>query len=282
MNSSVEQMAKRFAGATELFIRRNGPAILTGCGIAGVIGTSILSARAALKAQEPVKELRLKMDQASEADVKKLEFRVEIGRDALKIARIYAPAIAAGSVSIFCLISGHGLMRQRQVALMAAYTAIQQAYDAYRERVRTEIGEEKELALYRDVKVLPNPLGEELPCEIDYDDRLPSPYARFFAEGNPNWKKTPEYNLMFVHQIQMWANDRLRAYGFLFLNEVYENLGIPRSQLGQYVGWKIGNGHDNVVTFGIHDLYDENSIAFVNGVEGTILLDFNVDGPIAI
>lgn len=282
MKSSVEQTAKRFAGAAELLARKHGPVILTGCGIAGFLTTNILVARAALKAQEPVSKLRLKFGRLPDMTPKeRKEIREDVGRDVLAIAKIYAPAVAAGSVSVFCLVAGHGMMRQRQAALMAAYSAVQQAYEAYRERVRKEIGGEKELELYQGVAVR-DPAEPGLPCEIDYDDRLPSPYARFFDQMSPNWKKTPEYNLLFVHQMQQHANDRLRAYGFLFLNEVYEDLGIPRSQLGQLVGWKLGNGGDDFVTFGIHDIFDDNARAFVNGVEGVILLDFNVDGPIAI
>ena len=69
----------------------------------------------------------------------------------------------------------------------------------------------------------------------------------------------------------------------MFLNDVYDALGIPRSKAGQVVGWiydeKNPNG-DNFVDFGIYDLYKEGSRDFVNGYERTIWLDFNVDGPI--
>ena len=80
-----------------------------------------------------------------------------------------------------------------------------------------------------------------------------------------------------------YANDLLKTRGHLFLNEVYDMLGIPRTQAGQIVGWVYDEKNpvgDNFVDFGILDLYDEKKREFVNGYERTILLDFNVDGEI--
>ena len=112
----------------------------------------------------------------------------------------------------------------------------------------------------------------------DYSD-----YARFFDVGNPNWEKDSEYNLMFLKRQQAYANDKLKANGYLFLNEVYDMLGIPKSKAGQVVGWiydpENGSG-DNYVDFGIYNVNREAARDFVNGYERTILLDFNVDGNI--
>lgn len=116
-------------------------------------------------------------------------------------------------------------------------------------------------------------------CESN-EVRSYSQYARFFDESCPNWYKDPEYNLMFLRSKQEQANDRLKAQGYLFLNDVYEMIGLPKTKAGQVIGWiydpENGKG-DNYVDFG---LYDEKSRQFVNGYEKTILLDFNVDGMI--
>lgn len=110
--------------------------------------------------------------------------------------------------------------------------------------------------------------------------REASQYARFFDEGSSKWERDPEYNLMFLKAQQHYANDLLKAKGCLFLNEVYDMLGIPRSKTGQIVGWiydKDNPSGDNYVDFGIHE--DRNK-DFVNGLCNEILLDFNVDGNI--
>lgn len=282
--SNMGLVSKRLAGKAELIARQHGPAILTACGIGSLIGTMVLTGKAVLKAQEPVKELKLKIEEFNDLDDDaKKTAKVEIGRNAVEIAKIFAPPVAAGAVSIFCFVASHEMSRQKQAALAAAYVAVQESFIAYRERVREEVGEERELELYRSPRVLQGGDGSELPLEIDRGSRMPSPYSRFFDESSTAWTKTPEWNRMFVEAQQQWANDRLHAYGFLFLNEVYEALGLTRTQAGQIVGWQLGpGGGDKFVDFGIYDIADENSRAFVNGLEGVILLDFNVDGPIVI
>jgi hypothetical protein len=109
----------------------------------------------------------------------------------------------------------------------------------------------------------------------------PSIYARFFDESCPSWNTNGEYNLIFLNCQQKYANDLLNSRGHVFLNEVYDMLGTPRSTAGSVTGWlKTEDGSTvNFVDFGI---YDEDHVVrdFVNGAEGSILLDFNLDGVI--
>jgi Family of unknown function (DUF6353) len=285
-------LSKRLAGTTELYLRRHGPAILTSAGIAGFAATTYLTGKAVLESRGRVLDFREKKAKIMARQLDETYTRKEQGRelgelfvrDGLEIIKVFSPAITTGSVAVLCIIASHGMLRRQQTALAAAYTALDTGFRAYRKRVEAEVGPERELELYRGVRMVEREEGADpdLPCEIDFADKLPSPYAKFFDELNPNWTKTPEYNLLFLRSQQNWANDRLRAYGFIYLNEVYESLGIPRSQAGQIVGWRLEGDGDGFVDFGIYDIYDESSRAFVNGVEGSILLDFNVDGPITI
>ena len=84
----------------------------------------------------------------------------------------------------------------------------------------------------------------------------------------------------YAQQHREDADDILHTKGHIFLNDVYEALGIPKTEAGQYVGWMLGNGND-YVDFGIYDMYKETNRDFVNGYEPVILLDFNVDGVIS-
>lgn len=126
------------------------------------------------------------------------------------------------------------------------------------------------------VELKPNALTEARNGDV------PSPYARFFDDSSPMWTRDSESNLRFLKHNQNYANDLLKSRGHLFLNDVYQLLGIPKTRAGQVVGWiydpENGEG-DNHVDFGIyHD--DQHSRDFVNGYEKSILLDFNVDGEI--
>ena len=99
---------------------------------------------------------------------------------------------------------------------------------------------------------------------------------------NTYWTSSNEYNLMFLKKAESFANDKLRINGYLFLNEVYEMLGIPKTKAGQVVGWVYDENNpvgDNYVDFGLYK--DNLSYSdFVNGYDPAILLDFNVDGNI--
>ena len=101
-------------------------------------------------------------------------------------------------------------------------------------------------------------------------------YAKFFDETSTQWTKTPEYNLIFLKGQQQYLNDVLHSRGHVFLNEVYDVLGLDRSKAGAVVGWVLGEG-DDYIDF---NLYNKDNANFVNGDEGSVLLDFNVDGVI--
>lgn len=107
-----------------------------------------------------------------------------------------------------------------------------------------------------------------------------SNYARFFDEMCPAWTNDSEANLTFLRLQEQYATDKLKARGYLFLNDVYNMLGMPRTKAGQVVGWMYDEENplgDNCVDFGI---YDEHNSEFVNGYKTNVLLDFNVDGNI--
>lgn len=110
--------------------------------------------------------------------------------------------------------------------------------------------------------------------------RKHSPYATFFDEQSSAWTNNPECNKFFLLRTQEFANDKLRAQGYLFLNEVYDMLGLPRTRAGQLTGW-VYDVHnpvgDNYVDFNI---FSDRNHKFVNGFEKSVLLDFNVDGNI--
>ena len=97
---------------------------------------------------------------------------------------------------------------------------------------------------------------------------------------NPYFKRDNEANKDFLLRSQSWANDKLRAQGHCFLNEVYDILGFERTAAGAVTGWVIGNGGDDFIDFGIEDGILEANRAFNRGEEPAIWLDFNVDGVI--
>ena len=227
----------------------------------------------------------------SPEDAKK-DLTVNYAQTAMKIAKLYAPAVILGSASLGCLLASNDILRKRNAALSAAYMTVDKSFKEYRQRVVDKFGEEVEKEIRYNIKamevenVVANEDGSETVVVEEskvMDPNLYSDYAKFFDEFNPNWQNDPEYNLMFLRAQQQYANDLLKAKGRLFLNEVYDMLGLERTKAGQVVGWVYNPENptgDNFVDFGIYDMSRERVRAFVNGYEPSILLDFNVDGDV--
>lgn len=294
--SSFNELAMKTIKQGEFVLRKNAPTILTGVGVGGFIATTAFTIRATAKAIDAMPGISKRVMAAREkATVENLNARdasTELAKayveNSVQLVKIYGVTFALGSASIISVLAGHGIMLRRQANLVALYAALDTSYRAYRERVAKHIGADEERQLFRGPKIreveqLEGDEGEPA-CIIDMSDSLPSPYAKFFDQSSKNWSHTPEYNLMFLKGQQEYANHRLTADGYLFLNDVYKSLGIPRTQAGQIVGWKSveNGGKDGYVDFGIYDPNDEIKREFVNGYGDALMLDFNVDGIISI
>lgn len=271
-----------------LILKKQSPHIFFGVGIVGSITSTVLACRATLKLPDTlgvieketsvIKEFRSAYLQMTPEDQEKYtkqdlakDTAQVYGKAAYKLGRLYGPAVGVGIISIAALSGSHIALSRRNTALMAAYAAVSKAYDDYRERVIQELGADKERDLYH-ARINTD---DEDTCVVDPNQW--SPYARFFDEGSPHWEKNSEFNRLYVQCQQNYANEKLRAQGHLFLNEVYDMLGIDRSQAGAVVGWVIGDKGDNYIDFG---MYEAVNSRFINGWERSILLDFNVDGVI--
>ena len=198
------------------------------------------------------------------------------------IVKTYMPAVLIIGLSLTSIFTANGILRKRNAALAAAYVTIEKTFDEYRKQVVEKFGKDTDEELRYKIKTRDDIKAGDKPIKTANIDE-PSDYARFFDESCGAWVKDPEMNLSFLKCQQKYANDLLVAHGYLFLNQVYEMLGIPKTKAGQVVGWiydKKNPQHDNYVDFGIYDLHNERKRDFVNGYERSILLDFNVDGDI--
>ena len=178
------------------------------------------------------------------------------------------------------MTKSHSILRERNLALTAAYAAVDEAFRTYRERVIAKYGEDqdREFRYTTETVDVINDRGK-MHKEVRVGPGEPSMYARFFDQYCSEWSKEAEYNLALLTCKQSYWNDILRIRGHVFLNEVYISLGMTHTTAGSVVGWVLSNDGDNYIDFGVFE-GDGASRAFVNGREGSILLDFNVDGVI--
>lgn len=280
----VPMAVTRRVARTVLQSKASSPTVLFGIGIVGVIGGAVLACRATLELEDVLTQVekdRLDFQQSPSYANQKKQAAL-YARGVYKVAKLYAPSVAVGVVGIASLTGSHRTLTRRNVALTAAYAAVERGFADYRQRVLDDVGEEKE-SEYRfptQMAELEDPeTGKKIKARV-LKPGAESIYARFFDEGNRNYQSAPGYNMMFLRSQQSYMNDMLHARGHVFLNDVYDAIGIDRTKAGCVVGWVISDIGDNWIDFGIFDGENERKRAFVNGYENSILLDFNVDGVV--
>lgn len=275
-----------------LHLQKASPGVLLGAGIVGMVGSTVLACRATLKMESILDETKDKLQTAKTLDHpeysendRRRDVSLVYFQTGVKVVKAYAPAVVLGGLSIAALTSSYRILNTRNVALTAAYGILEESFEKYRGRVIEKYGEDEDRNLRYGTRELEiadpdDARKKKKVTRVGLED--PSGYAKFFDDGSSYWQKDPEYNLFFLKCQQNWANDLLHARGHVFLNEVYDMLGLPRTKAGTIVGWiRSDDGStDNFVNFGIFDGDSEVARDFVNGHEGAILLDFNVDGVI--
>lgn len=300
--AALKSLATLTRGRSALYISNNSPTILLAAGIGGFVGTVVLSSRATLKATKVVEnavgEIEMITELVSDKSMAhhKNEYTVDDFKSdrvyiyyntALDLTKLYLPTVFVGAFSIYCLAKSHQILQNRNVALAAAYTALDKTYRAYRKKVEEKYGEEAERDIYynverKEVESIASDGTIVITEKKKLGPKIFSEYARFFDQTCPDWQKVPEYNYLYLRAKQNYANDILRSRGHIFLNEVYSMLGMEHSYQGAVVGWVLSDdgSTDNYVDFGFMDPTNASAREFVNGDEGAILLDFNVDGII--
>lgn len=265
-----------------LQIRKNSPVLMFGGGVVGVIATTVVACRATLKLSEDLPEMKenlelVKLTYPKGGPEHGRQMALAYSTNAAHVARLYAPAVLAGSVSVGLLTGSHVVLTRRNTAAYATLATVSKAFDDYRARVENEVGKEHELDLYHGARTETVEIeGKKTKIKV-VDPNNMSPYSRWFDSSSQHFQTNGTYNRQFILAQQNFATHYLQAHGHLFLNEVYDLLGIPRSPEAALVGWVIAPGCDGFVDFG---LYEAVNAEFINGYEQNALLDFNVDGPI--
>lgn len=287
------------ASKTVMKLKKHSPELLVVAGIAGTVVSAVLACKATTKVAEILDETNGTLDTIHEGmktgAINGQEYTTEDGKKdtvvvyaqtGMKLAKLYGPAIILGTLSITSILASNNILRKRNVALGAAYAAIDKSFKEYRGRVIERFGEQVDTELkygikakkFEEIEVDPE-TGKEKKVKktvMVADPNLQSDYAVYFDSKSRNYETNPDYNRMFLKAQQAFANDKLQTRGHLFLNEVLDDLDLPRTPAGQIVGWT-KDGPDGYVNFRIVEVERETEDG---RHEPALLLDFNVEGNI--
>lgn len=297
--TEIMKSVNGMASKTVMKLKKHSPEILVVAGIAGTVVSAVLACKATTKVAEILDETNGTLDTIHEGmetgAINGQEYTTEDGKKdtvvvyaqtGMKLAKLYAPAIILGTLSITSILASNNILRKRNVALGAAYAAIDKSFKEYRGRVIERFGEQVDTELkygikakkFEEIEVDPE-TGKEKKVKktvMVADPNLQSDYAVYFDSKSRNYETNPDYNRMFLKAQQAFANDKLQTRGHLFLNEVLDDLDLPRTPAGQIVGWT-KDGPDGYVNFRIVEVERETEDG---RHEPALLLDFNVEGNI--
>lgn len=304
MNKIINKASNAF-NKVSFTVKKHSPEILVVAGVTGTVVSAVLACKATLKLSEILNDTKTTIDAIHEAseneeladryteqDMKK-DLVITYTQSAVKVAKLYAPSVILGTLSVTSILASNNILRKRNIALAAAYATVDKGFKEYRSRVVERFGEEVDQQLKYGVKatkieevVVDEETGKEKKVKktVGVSSLSDYNYGVYFDSSSPYYERNDDYNMLFLRSQQNYANDLLRARGYLTLNEVLDGLGIQGTELmrkaGMVVGWKYEKDNpvgDNDVCFNIHNTYREREDG---KVEPVIILDFNVDGNI--
>lgn len=203
------------------FLHEYSPAILSGCAVAGVIGTGILAAKASPVAQDVLfkEKYERKEEKLPILDTVQLTWKY------------YAPAVIMGGATIACIVASTAQSSARNAALASAYGLASASLKEYKDAVVETVGEQKaqeihdkvserklERVQYREKDVIPTDKGNTL-CF----DRISGRY--FYSD------------IEYINRVMVELNRTLVANDWVDLNWFYDRIGLENITLGDQMGW---------------------------------------------
>ena len=281
-------------------LKKRSPEILVAVGVVGTVVSAVMACKATTKINTILDETKEQLDKIHEyagnpdvaekynAEDAKKDTAIVYAQAGVKLAKLYAPAVGLGILSISSILASNNILRKRNMAISAALAAATQDFKDYRNRVIERFGKEVDHQLRYNIKAeeieetVTDEKGKEKKVKksIEVADLNASGYVKYFTRSNPYWEEDSSYVEMFLRSQQNYPNDKLKATGHLTLNDVYDMLGFHDSKAGMVVGWIYDLDHPNGDNYVEFDVKKVNLPNEQGGYEEAYAIDFNVDGNI--
>lgn len=281
-------------------LKKRSPEILVAVGVVGTVVSAVMACKATTKINTILDETKEQLGKIHEyagnpdaaekynAEDAKKDTAIVYAQTGVKLAKLYAPAVGLGILSISSILASNNILRKRDMAISAALAAATQNFKDYRNCVIERFGKEVDYQLRYNIKAeeieetVTDEKGKEKKVKksIEVADPNASGYVKYFTRSNPYWEEDSSYVEMFLRSQQNYANDKLKATGHLTLNDVYDMLGFHDSKAGMVVGWIYDLDHPNGDNYVEFDVKKVNLPNEQGGYEEAYAIDFNVDGNI--
>ena len=247
---------KRTIKSAERVLTKYSPGILTGIGIAGMIGATFMAVKATPKA------LYLIETKKEESEVEELT-----PVETIKICwKCYIPATLTTVLSAVCLIGASTVSAKRNAALATAYSISEAALREYQEKVVEVVGEKKEKAV-RDA------VAKD---QIDRDPVTKSEVVIIDSNSNtlcyePLSGRYFKSTIDKIKKAEIKLDRQMIQEMYVSLNDFYWEIGLDETDLGDKMGWNLSKGYMDlsfssqladdgtpcaVIVYGIPPVYD--------------------------
>ncbi len=192
----------------KLWLKQASPTILSCAGVVGLIATTVTAVKATPEAIERIKyDSRFNHDGDSYAYTK---------LEAFKSAwRCYIPAVAIGVSTAACILGANTLNKRQQAALTSAYMLLN---NAHKEFVKKDKDASVRKAIIEDKANDISETEKSLFYEFNYGELF-------------------ERDVIDVLSAEYKFNQQFVTKGYACLNDFYEILGLPKTEVGETLGW---------------------------------------------
>lgn len=205
----------------------NSPLILTVVSVAGVATTAIFAVKATPTAEKVLREEMNRL--CKDPDVEDAELSV---KDIVRLTwRLYIPALIVGGTTVLCIVGAHTMSRKQHAALASAYSIAEVAAKEYQAKVLDVIGEREE------GKILDAIAGDKV-------DRNPPVENNIIITGNgetlcyePLSGRYFKSDIEKIRRVENTINKKLLEDDWVSLNQLYYELGLESTKLGDEMGW---------------------------------------------
>ena len=291
---------------------KHSPEILLGTSIASGIGATVCGCIATKKMEAINAKHRDILDTfhrgTNDKDKETPEYKrtitKEYGRYWLDVAKAWAPCVCLTLASGTAALASFKIINGRLVMAETAFAGVSKMFEQYRDNVIEDQGYEKDEyyanngALKKKQELIEKGKYKEKDVPVSKDPdvkcndlkRVDDIFHYYFNEDTVDFKRysrNPFYNMTILCSAQTRFDNDLRNNGVVFLDEVYQYLGLDMKTLmaeraaGRTYGWVLdcytedGMPNDQHVLFGIYDYNDTQHRLFRAGQIQDVMLHFN-------
>lgn len=283
---------RQIIGHSKTVLKTNAPTIM----VVGGVGLTACAIIFAVKAKEKADGAKLirndRIDSLMDIKIGDVQTEEQVNKEiarakidyGVSLVKAYSVPVTCELVGMALIFGSHSMMQKRCAALVTAYNMASATLTNFYEHVKEELGQEKTDILMQKSQGMNKISPDSIYEQIEQDNDRANPYTGggywvdFCPATTQLCKDDYKHDLVFIKAQEMFANDRLKTYGVVTLNEVLDSLGMDPTDAGLVVGWSTANG-DDYVDFGL-DRPANKTWHDTEGRCGYCTLAFNTKGVI--